>query len=149
MTYTATVVVIGIGSPFGADTLGWQVVEQLKSQQPSLNNNVRLETCDRPGTLLLDYMKGARKAILVDAIEGGTPGNVRSISKESLLQHATLKSSHQIGVAETLALGEKLCLIPHELLLMGIEVGNSSVSYHTDQQSIQKILLLISNEIEQ
>ena len=148
MTTAKSVVVIGIGSPFGADTLGWQVVEQLKFQQPPLSNNIRLETCDRPGTLLLEYMKGAKAAILVDAVKGGIPGNVKLVSKKHLLQQSVLQSSHQLGVTETIALGEKLSLLPCELRLIGIEVGNTSTLYSPDHEAIKKIIWPILNEIE-
>lgn len=139
MTNAASVVVIGIGSPFGADTLGWQVVEQLKSQQSSLSNNIRLETCDRPGTLLLDYMKGVSKAILVDAIEGGTSGTITAINKDQLLQQDSMHSSHQLGVAETIALGEKLGLLPDELVLMGVETGNIQENHRTPPKLIREV----------
>ena len=119
-------IIIGIGSPYGADQLGWQVVDQLKSQQVVLSKrNIRLETCDRPGTLLLDYLKGVHKAILIDAIEGGTSGNLLTLNKQQLLHQNTLHSSHQFGVAETIALGEQLNLLPEELVMYGVETGDS------------------------
>lgn len=147
MTNATSVVVIGIGSPFGADTLGWQVIEQLKSQQPSLSDNIRLETCDRPGTLLLDYMKGVTKAILVDAVEGGRSGTITTINKDQMLQQDSMHSSHRLGVAETIALGEKLGLLPDVLVLMGVETGNIHENHKTPHKIIGEITDRIISQI--
>ena len=136
MTHPSSVVVIGIGSPFGVDQLGWQVVERLK-QQPSLfdSKRVSLQSCDRPGTLLLDYLNGADTAFLIDAIEGGIAGQVRIIKKTQLFQHPKLHSSHDLGVAETIALGDKLDLLPNSLFIIGIETGyTSNSSQLSDEQ---------------
>ena len=142
----SAVVVIGIGSPFGADTLGWKVIEQLKSLLPSLADNILLKTCDRPGTLLLDYMKDVSRAILIDAIEGGTPGDVRVIDKHMLIQQRNLRSSHQLGVAETIALGEKLNLLPEELFLIGVETGSPSQPCNISSEALQIIARLTTTE---
>ena len=140
-------IIIGIGSPYGADQLGWQVVDQLKSQQAVLSKrNIRLETCDRPGTLLLDYMKGVQKAILIDAIEGGMPGNLRTVDKQELLNQATPHSSHQLGVAEAILLGEKLHLLPQAMVLLGVETGDAAEHY---QVSIEVINSIANSVIEE
>ena len=137
---TANTIIIGIGSPYGADQLGWQVVDQLKTRQAVLSKpNIRLETCDRPGTLLLDYMKGVQKAILIDAIEGGTSGNMRMVDKQELLDEATPHSSHQLGVAEAILLGEKLHLLPQEMVLLGVETGGLSQRYHLSMEVINRV----------
>jgi len=139
MNDSVNTIIIGIGSPFGADQLGWRIVEHLKTIPDLLDKNVRFETCDRPGTLLLDYMKGVNKAILIDAIEGGTPGNVRAIDKQQLLNQHSLHSSHQLGVAETITLGEKLDLLPQDFCMYGVETGSTSQQYQISMEVINKI----------
>ncbi len=140
MNSVVNTIIIGIGSPYGADQLGWQVVDQLKTRQAVLSTrNIRLETCDRPGTLLLDYLKGVQKAILIDAIEGGTSGNVRTLNKQQLLHQYTVRSSHEFGVAETITLGEKLNLLPEELVLYGVETGDIAQQKQISMEVINSI----------
>ena len=149
MTSAIETVVIGIGSPFGADQLGWQIIEQLKNDASlSSNHTIRLEACDRPGTLLLEYFKNVRKAILIDAIEGGTAGTIRTIDKEQLLQHNSLQSSHQLGVAETITLGDRLELLPDELLVIGVETGETKHAYQPPTGLMREILDLVTDKIK-
>ena len=59
-------VVIGIGSPLGADQAGWRVVEQLQQlqQHHSIRDLDSLQL-DRPGVALLQQMRGYQQVILV------------------------------------------------------------------------------------
>lgn len=134
------ITVIGIGSPFGADQLGWQIIEEL-SQQPLLNSNNRfnLMACDRPGTLLLEHFKQTDRAVLIDTIEGGLAGNIRVVDKSELIAAQSLQSSHQLGVAETIALGKQLHLLPDELVLIGVETGNVAARYNPDREAIKNL----------
>lgn len=66
--------VIGIGSPFGDDQLGFKVIEKLK-QDNSLNHYIPtyliLESHDRPGIRLLELMADCEIAFLIDAVFSG------------------------------------------------------------------------------
>ena len=72
--------VVGIGSPFGADQLGWQIIEELR-QHPKLKawpeKQVQLLYRDRPGVSLIQDLKNSQYAILIDAVddEAAEPGN--------------------------------------------------------------------------
>ena len=63
--------IIGIGSPFGPDQLGWDVVTQLQHTLAEKTNDYQLNfiQCDRPGLRLLEFMQDTDMTILVDAIE--------------------------------------------------------------------------------
>lgn len=140
MTDITNTRIIGIGSPFGADQLGWQIIEQLEQRQlPLLSNEVQLQACDRPGTLLLEYFNKADTAIVIDAIEGGVADNIRLVNKTQLMDAHKLQSSHQLGVAETIALGEQLDLLPDNLFLIGIETGATAAQYKPATNSLEKI----------
>ncbi|MGD8568607.1 MAG: hydrogenase maturation protease [Gammaproteobacteria bacterium] len=123
------VTVVGIGSPFGMDRLGWQVIDYLKRQHQmtsSVKANVNLVCCDRPGMALLDFIKDADLAILVDAVLGGAAGTIHQLEVgqwDQLKQSDSPFSSHDVGVAETLTLGDKLNMLPERIVLYGIEVG--------------------------
>ncbi len=113
------IAVIGIGSPFAGDSLGLQLVEQLKlrfANQPE----VTFKLLDRPGPLLLEAMRGFDRVLLVDALLGEPPGTLRVLAIDDLLDNAGGVSSHAFGVAETLALGRQLAMLPANLTVWGI-----------------------------
>lgn len=120
---SAEVLVLGIGSPFGADRLGWMAVEALAGQGFGSRFEVDLESCDRPGVTLLEYLRGRRHAILIDALIGGlAPGTIRRLTLDELRAGSTL-SNHGFGVADALALGGVLGELPEKLTVIGIEAG--------------------------
>lgn len=120
--------VLGIGSPFGDDRLGWLAVERLKATEPTRSGwSLEFDTLDRPGPGLLERMAGAEAVVLVDAVRhsGAEPGAVFAIDRDQLARYGDRCSSHSLGVAEVLALGEKLDALPPRLAIVGIEAGGS------------------------
>ena len=119
--------ILGIGSPFAGDDLGWQLAERL--EQAGLPRYfpagmVHITLCERPGSLLLAAMRGARLAILLDAMHSSAlPGTVRRLDMLELDDSTGLLSSHGFGVAEALALGRALEDLPPRVLIYGIETG--------------------------
>ena len=119
--------IIGIGSPFGADRLGWDAVSQLK-QYPGIQaidlNLLSLQTLDRPGTGLIDYLAAADNVILIDAVKaGGKPGSLVRLEGDQIESVQSLTSTHGFGVAETLSLARVLNRLPDNLVLIGMEAG--------------------------
>jgi hydrogenase maturation protease len=112
----------GIGSPFGADTLGWQAVEALRQSGWAERFPAwewRIETLDRPGGTLLEWLKGHELAILVDSLQA--PGDQPCLlSLEALATETAPLSGHKLGLAETLLLGERLGMLPARLLIIGL-----------------------------
>ncbi len=121
------IAVIGIGSPFGFDRLGWDVVDQLRARAlgaPALWSGVRLEHNERLGAPLLAQMRGARLVVLVDALQtGAEPGALTRLELDAVQLPPTGSSSHELGVAETLALGRVLGELPPRVLVIGLEAG--------------------------
>lgn len=145
------ITVIGIGSPHGADQTGWEVIECLKQEhtlQTLFPERITLISCDRPGTILLDYLKDADLAVLVDAIEGGTAGNRRRLTKDEILIAPSSISSHVVGVAEALALGDKLDILPEQIVLFGLETGNQANGYIPGEDVIKQLANSIVAELE-
>ena len=142
--------VIGIGSPHGADQLGWQVIDRLR-QHPviqALDPGMRvLHRCDRPGLSLLEYLRGTDTAILIDAVAGGTAGRLVRLNRDQLMVSPTAFSSHTAGVAEALALGETLRLLPAQLVLHGMETGDEGMAFVPTEESVVKLTNAIANEI--
>ena len=119
--------IIGIGSPFGDDRLGWEAVDAIR-RSGLLNNmpegGVSAHTCDRPGSGLLALMEGARFVILIDAMRSGAaPGSVRRLGKGDMEDSTGLLSSHGFGVAAALALGDVLGVLPCQWVCYGVELG--------------------------
>lgn len=123
------VCILGIGSPFAGDDLGWLLAKALeRSSLPRYfpAGMVHIRLCDRPGSLLLPAMRGARLAILLDAMRSGAPpGTLRRLDMLELDDSAGLLSSHGFGVAEALALGRALEELPPRVLIYGIETGQA------------------------
>lgn len=134
----STVRVIGIGSPFGADCIGWQVVEALQDRLDERGGpnpdvlDVQVVIADRPGVDVLRLMQGVRWAILVDAVVArdetptGDDGAIarwpRWLQRDELQALSLEHSSHAVGVSEALALGEVLGQLPDRLSILGIGV---------------------------
>ena len=120
--------IIGIGSPFGDDQIGWEAVEAIRASGllgRFPQGLVSVQTCDRPASGLLMLMEGAAHVILIDAMRSGAvPGTIRRLQDEEIEMEAGLLSSHGFGVAESLALGRTLGMLPARLVLYGVEMGD-------------------------
>jgi len=144
------IVVIGVGSPHGYDQLGWKVIDYLKKDhtlQTLCNERVRLIACDRPGLMLLEYIKAARWAILVDAIEGTDAGKIHCLQQDQLLSSENQLSSHSLGVAEVLKLGAKLNLLPEKIILYGVEAGDINNHSSIRGKEVAELARLIVDRI--
>ncbi|MBA1444721.1 MAG: hypothetical protein M3H12_18085 [Chromatiales bacterium] len=70
--------VIGIGSPLGADQLGWLALEALEEAAIPDLELIRL---DRPGSGLLRYFEDVERVLLIDAVVAGSePGEVKLLN---------------------------------------------------------------------
>ena len=114
--------IIGVGSPVAGDDLGWAAIAAL--QEVGLNRCADLLSLDRPGPALLHYLQGRSRVILIDAMQAGlAPGSVRALSAEELIASARPPSSHDLGLAETLALARALDCMPARLYVIGVETS--------------------------
>ena len=118
--------IIGIGSPFGADRVGWCVAECLKrSNQLRGMPGVAWEVLirDRPGAMLLNDLHGIERAVLIDAMcSSDEIGRVRCLTIDDAITHCGLSSSHGFGVGEALSLGRMLGELPRDLSIFGVEI---------------------------
>jgi hydrogenase maturation protease len=113
--------IIGIGSPFGADQLGWRAIDLL--QETGLSD-CELIKLDRPGSQLIHYLADAQNVVLIDAVAGDQPpGTVMRLQRDELSLAACQTSSHGFGVAEALQMAAQLDLLPKHLLLIGVQIG--------------------------
>ncbi|XKH58742.1 hydrogenase maturation protease [Halomonas sediminis] len=124
--------VLGIGSPFGDDQLGWRLVSVFqsldKTTEPGGGAQCSALALDRPGSGLIQALAGARGAVVVDALQNmGQPGRIHRLMMADLTQANGCFSSHSFGVAEALALADELELLPRHLLILGVEMSESAL----------------------
>ena len=146
------VTVVGVGSPQGADRFGWQVIEYLANESRLRDlapGRIRLVASDRPGPALLQLIKSADVAMIADAVAGGKAGRTVRLDKQELLVSVKNLSSHSFGVAETLALGQVIDMLPPHVIVFGVETGEQALSFEPTQQTIATVGESIRREIQQ
>ena len=122
--------VIGIGSPFGDDQLGWYIVDALEQcpYLPATWYPVSFIKADRPGINLLELMRYSDTVVIVDAMKSGAQeGTVRRFTATEIEGINTPVSSHGFGVAAALAMARALDQMPERLVLYGIEAGETGI----------------------
>lgn len=146
--------VLGIGSPFGDDQLGWEVIKLLQ-QKPSLYpfmpHQLQLRCCDRPGIHLLELMRDASSVFLIDAVKtGAAMGSLHYLKNEEISQIASNLSTHALGIAEAMAMGAALQELPSSVVLYGIEIADIQVQFTlrpSIADAIHALALRIENDI--
>ena len=117
--------IIGIGSPFGLDRIGIEVVEQLKTNQ--LAQRTELLTLDRPGLGLVDYFD-VDSVLLVDAVlSDGLVGEASCVDIRALEKSGKNLSTHNAGIVDAIALARNLDVIPGNLKILGINIGKEAI----------------------
>lgn len=117
--------VIGLGSPFGDDRAGWQVIERLKGRVPA---PVELLALDRPGAALINWMCGVEFLILLDAAlsQGDDPPWFK-VTKDRLSTVTTRVDTHSLELAETLRLARTLGCLPGRLEIYAIRISENGL----------------------
>ena len=124
--------VIGLGSPFGDDRVGWQVIELLRMLVPTQIDCVAL---DRPGAALINWMQGVDHLVIIDALGSGMrPGSIVTLTPEALKTENLRLSSHMLALSDTLHLAETLSQLPARIDIYGIEL--SGLSGHKLSESV-------------
>ena len=113
--------IIGVGSPFGADQLGWRAIDLLHEAELPDCELIKL---DRPGSQLIQHFEGVQDIVLIDAVQADQqPGRAIRLGRNALSLAACQTSGHGFGVAEALEMAAQLGLLPERLLLIGIQTG--------------------------
>lgn len=120
--------VLALGNPLrGDDGVGQAVVERLAAE--SLPPDVTVQDGGTPGLETVLLLQGYGRAIIVDAAEmGRAPGEwVRFTLKDATLTANDLHARvavHYAGLAEALALGEALDVLPAAITIYGVQPLN-------------------------
>ncbi len=146
--------VIGIGSPFGDDQLGWEVVKLLLQRpalQPFIPNPLQLLYCDRPGMYLLELMRDTQTVFIIDAVKTGAEiGSFHRFQNEEIAAITTTLSTHGLGVAEAMKMGATLQILPPTVILYGIEIDDIQLQFTRSEpieQAVQKLVIRLEKDI--
>ena len=116
--------VVGLGTPErGDDGVGLIVVEQLRAEAPK---GVVIRALPRQTLDLLSLWTGYDRVWVVDAIQSGAPAGTCHRVQPPLPAAALGRgapSTHGLGLAECIALAERLDALPAHLVILGIEVA--------------------------
>jgi hydrogenase maturation protease len=114
--------VLGLGSPFGDDRIGWVAAEAAGRADRGLD--VRL--CAHAGELLCALLAPVDRIIVVDGVRSGAaPGTWRRVSPETLEKRGAALSSHSTDVAHALAMVEALGATHAPVTLFAVEVDKT------------------------
>lgn len=115
---------VGIGSPFGDDRLGWLVVGEIERRGGS---NAHTRRARAPADLL-DWLEGIDRLVVCDACHGGGPaGSWRRFDwPTTSLDDVAFSGTHDMSLAATLALAEQLGLLPKQTTIWGLTVERNS-----------------------
>ncbi len=121
---------LGVGSPHGADRIGWEVVAALEAHHraPALSGDELLMRCIHTGELAACLTQDFDRVVVIDAVHSGVaPGTVQrwELPRDAAALGATqfgVLSTHGLGLLDALALARNLQCLPEPLVLYGIEV---------------------------
>lgn len=115
---------VGIGSPFGDDRVGWEIarrVEELASGE--LATGELAVRCARAPAELLNWLEGVDRMEICDAVASGAAGSLHCWSWPSPeIELAPFRGSHDLGLPAVLALAAALGRLPREVRIWGIGI---------------------------
>lgn len=150
--------VMALGNPLrGDDGVGVAVLSQLQREKPHcLLDGIDFVDGGTGGLELCLLMQGYERAIIIDAAEmGASAGTCIRITSDQLLSKSgdlgMRGTLHYAGLAEALALGEALRILPTHLVIFGVQPATLDWSVgisHTVQAAIPSICRMICKELE-
>jgi len=145
--------VIGVGNEWrGDDAVGLLVARRLKADQLP---GVEIAECRGTVTAVREAWKDTAGVIVVDAVfSGGRPGSIYRFNAHgggAPIQLSRSPSTHGLGVAEALALGQLFQELPPFLIIYGIEGRNFGPGQEVSQEveaAIPEAVLRMRREIQ-
>ena len=110
---------VGLGSPYGDDRLGWHIAEIVQSHQPP---GLSIRRAMTP-IALIDWLDGVEQLVICDACQGGGwPGGAYCWHwPDEALAPVRFSGSHDLELAAVLGLAEQLGLLPPRVTIWAIE----------------------------
>lgn len=117
--------VVGVGSPHGADQVGWTVVDRLKVLRRDDAKYIKVAN----PIDVLDCLGECDELILVDAVRGLTTNTIQCWTwPNDQITDGAYGGSHGFGVVQMLELAAELLLLPKRVMIIGIGVEQRRVS---------------------
>ena len=120
------ITLIGVGNRWrGDDGVGWAVVA---SAGRRLGDSVAVIEADGEPSRLIDAWTGVDLAVVVDGVTSGAePGTIHVWRGDADLGRSSRSNgSHSLGLADAVALGRAVQRLPRQLVVVGVEVGETS-----------------------
>jgi hydrogenase maturation protease len=141
--------IIGIGSAYGDDQLGWQLIANLQRKLPQLEL-----ICANPYNLL-SHLTNAQPLILIDAIQANLPlGQICwwENPNPQIIPTKTF-SSHSLDLSNILQLAYNLGQLPQQWILSGIVANPNQIIFNAKLSpevlaSMPILLNLLENKIQ-
>lgn len=114
------VLVVGVGSPHGVDSVGWLTALAIKEQQlASCDVRIAMTPAD-----LLDWLDGYETVHVCDACRGAAqqPTVHRWVWPDGQISKQAWSGTHDMGLASILQLASELATTPPMIILWGLEV---------------------------
>ncbi len=119
------ILVVGVGSPFGDDQLGWIAVERLRATD--VWNDKGVSFCDVTSPIrMMDMLDGVGKLVVVDAcLAVGAVGTITRWSwPDARFEQTQFTGTHDFPLVASLQLAERLKKLPAQVLAWTITVEN-------------------------
>ncbi len=147
--------ILGVGSPYGEDSLGWRATRALENTQLAemlAPDTVEYRYLDRPGPTLLNELEGAIQVVIIDAMRSGNPpGTVRKLELSEIETVLAPVSTHGYDLATSIALARSLDHILCESIIIGIEMGSSpdDIPGNTMKRIQSELFQFIAREVRE
>lgn len=144
----APVLIVGVGNILRKDDGFADAVLKILAAR-ELPPDVELFDAGTSAIDLMDVFNGRRKLIVLDAVRGGqAPGTLYRFSPDQVENGALpMNSLHQVGLLETLKLGELVDCKPDETVVIGVQpadtglgIGLSSEVERVIEQAVELVL---------
>jgi len=134
------ILVLGVGNLLRKDDgFAGAVLENLARRDLPLQ--VELFDAGTSAIDLMDVFDGRRKLIVIDAVRGGqAPGTLYRFSPDEVESGALpMNSLHQVGLLETLKLGELIDCKPLQTVVIGVQPADTGVGIGLSPE-VQKVV---------
>ncbi len=118
--------IIGLGNGMrGDDAVGLLMARRLRQE---VDDHVDVLEAEMAGVDLVELMKGANVAILIDAARSGqAPGTIHRLDASAgpIGGRIFPRSSHALGTVDALELARAMGVLPATVIVYGVEVENT------------------------
>jgi hydrogenase maturation protease len=141
--------IVGIGSPFGDDAVGWEIADALLKED--VRPKIKIKKAASP-IHLLDWLENVERLILCDACHDGDVIGLarRNVWPDPQLMQLTWTGTHDFSLIATIRLAEKLKRLPPNVVFWTV-TANAAMSVDAMSPevvaTVPKIARSIMNEL--